>query len=103
MELYYFTPSYEIKLNFMKSSESSVLEFYLFSQTSSLEKSIVALDEIGILCTVNEGIKLFCPVTAKDLKQEKTHIYQPYLVDTNGKVKKNFFVNPIEVTLAYIK
>ena len=103
MELYYFTPTYEIKLNYLKADETSILEFYLFSETSSLEKSIVALDEIGFMCTVKEGTKLFCPVTAKDLKQEKKHIYQPYLIDTNGKVKKNIFVNPIEITLQYIK
>ena len=103
VELYYFTPKYEITLNFVKAEEGSILEFYLFSETSSLEKSIVALDDIGLECVVNQGIKLLCPVVAKNLKQKRNHVYQPYLVDTNKKVKLNYFVNPIEVTLQYIK
>ena len=102
LELYYFSPVYEIKLNFAKADEGTILELYLFSETSSLEKSIVALDDISFQCAVYQGIKLLCPIIAKNLKQERNHIYQANLVDTNSKIKHNYFLNPIEVTLQYI-
>ena len=50
----------------------------------------------------SKGIKLLCPIIAKNLKQERNHIYQANLVDTNSKIKHNYFLNPIEVTLQYI-
>jgi len=101
-ETNYYSLTYEIKLNLSKADETSTLEFILTYSTSSTKYPIV-LDDIKIECTVKEGKKIFCPVTAKNLIQEKNHIYQPYLIDSNNRKKKNYFVNPIEVTLNYIK
>ena len=101
-ELYFYSPVYEIKLNFAKADETSTLEFYLVSQTSSANFSF-NLDDIKIECTVKDGKKLLCPVTAENLIQEKNYIYQVYIKDSINRKKKNYFVNPIEVTLQYIK
>ena len=102
LELYYYTPYYEIKKYFLKKDEISILEFYLFSKTSS-QDMLVYLDKILIECRVNSGIKLVCPVIAKGFVQERNHIYEANLIDTNKKIKKNYFVNPIEIILEYIK
>ena len=101
-ELYYYSTVYEIKLDFTKTDETKNLEFYLVSKTSSAKYSFT-LDDIKIECTVNEGTKLLCPVTAKNLIQERNHTYQAYLIDSNKNKKKNYFINPIEATLQYIK
>ena len=102
LELYYYTPYYETKKYFLKKDEISILEFYLFSKTSS-EDMLVYLDKILIKCRVNSGIKLVCPVIAKGFVQERNHIYEANLIDTNKKIKKNYFVNPVEIILEYIK
>jgi hypothetical protein len=102
LELYYFSPIYEIKLNFVKADETINLELYYFTQTSDTY-SIIGFDNVGLACTVSGGNKLLCPVIAKNLVQERKHIYTPNLIDTNGKVKKNYFVNPVEITLEYIE
>ena len=101
-ELYFYSTVYEIKLNFAKADETKNLEFYLVKQTSSANYAFT-LDDINIECTVKEGKKLVCPVTAKNLIQESNHMYQAYIKDSNKNKKKNYFVNPIEVTLQYIK
>ena len=101
-QLDYYSTIYEIKMNFAKAEEESTLEFYLISKTSSTTHAIY-LDDIKIECTVKDGKKLICPVTAKNLIQERNHIYQANLIDSKSKIKKNHFVNPIEVTLQYIK
>ena len=98
----YYSTVYEIKLNFAKADETSTLEFYLVSKTSSAIY-IITLDDIKIECTVKEGNKIFCPVTAQNLIQEKKHTYEAYLIDSKNKKKKNYFINPIEATLQYIK
>ena len=54
----------------MKAGEASILDLYLFSETSS-KNSIISLDNIGFECTVNEGIKLFFSFIAKNLVQER--------------------------------
>ena len=79
-ETNYYSLVYEIKLNLAKADETSTLEFILTFSTSSANYTIV-LDDIKIECTVKEGKKIFCPVTAKNLIQERNHIYQPYLID----------------------
>ena len=105
LEFYYFSPIYEIKLNFLKEDEENYLELYLFSPTSEHNIGkyiIIALDNIRIECKIIGGIKLLCPVTANNLIQERNHTYTPYLLDTNSKLKINYFLNPIEITLEYI-
>ena len=101
-ELYYYTTVYEIKLNFTKADEKKNLEFYLSSETSSKTQTVY-LDDIKIECTVKNGNKLLCPITAKNVIQENNHKYQVYLIDSNKNKKINYLVNPIEVTLQYNK
>ena len=107
LEFYYYSPKYEIKLNFLKEDEESNLEFYLFAGGSDLVRISITilLDDISFDCKCLDGqpIKLFCPVKAKDFIQEREHIYMPNLIDTNGRVKRNYFTNPIEITLEYIE
>ena len=103
-EFYYYSPKYEMKLNFAKKDEESNLEVYLFSPTSETnigKYMIILLDNIRFECYAIGGIKLFCSVKAKDLVQERKHIYIPKVIDTNGNVKRNYFVNPVEITLEY--
>lgn len=101
IEMYYFSPTYEIKMNFKSLNEQGTLEFLLFTDVSG-EKVIIAIDEILLACNVKNGNQLKCPVVAKGFVQERKHLYQPYILDTNKKVKKNYFINPIEITLEYL-
>ena len=107
LEFYYYSPKYEIKLNFLKEDEESNLEFYLFAGGSDLVRISITilLDDISFDCKCldEQPIKLLCPVKAKDFIQEREHIYMPNLIDTNGRVKRNYFTNPIEITLEYIE
>ena len=104
LELYYYSPKYEIKLNFETEDEEGNLEFYLFSRTSEQnygEYITILLDNISFECRIGM-LKLTCHVKAKDFIQEREHIYMPNLIDSYDSVKRNYFVNPVEITLEYI-
>ena len=104
LELYYYSPKYEIKLNFETEDEESNLEFYLFSPTSEQNYGkyiTILLDNISFECRIGL-LKLICHVKAKYFIQEREHIYMPNLIDSYDSVKRNYFVNPVEITLEYI-
>ena len=102
LEFYYYTPIYEIRMNFRDFNEEQNLKFYLFSKTS-LAKITICLDRILIECTVNNGMELKCPIIPRILVLEKNHFYEPYILDTNNKIKRNYFVNPIEINLQFLE
>ena len=101
IEMYYFTSGSDIKMNFKSLDEQKTLVFYLVSSVS-LKKVIITIDNIPLTCSVTNVNKLNCPVIAKGFVQERKHLYQPYLLDSNQMIKKNYFINPIEITLEYI-
>ena len=91
--------------NHAKEDEENSLEYHLFAQAIKDhvgQYTIIFLDDIRIDCKIIGGINLDCLIKAKDLVQERKHIYIPKVIDSNGSVKRNYFVNPVEITLEYI-
>lgn len=99
-ELYFYKDDGTPDEEFEEFHDNKEIEFSLFEYAQSSISSTIYFDNMPVSCNTF-GAKLRCRVNASQFEQLRYKVYTVYIEDSENNVKRNYFVNPISVTLDY--
>ena len=102
-EIYFNEPDGEQELIFSDDDTEEKLVYYLFEYLTDKKCNIYLRynddesKQTKVQCTISYGRKLVCPVDSEKLPYQKGRNYDVFIEDSNGDIKKNYFVRPVVV------
>lgn len=100
-ELYFYEDDGTPDEEFEYRTEYEDIDFDLFEYVQTPAPITIYFDQIPVGCRTF-GAKLRCSLRANQFDQVRYKRYNVFLKDSENNVKRNYFVNPVSITLEYL-
>lgn len=100
-ELYFYEDDGTPDEEFEYRNEREDIDFSLFQYAQTPMTTTIYFEKIPVSCNTF-GAKLRCVLRANQFDQTRYKKYTVYIKDSENNVKRNYFVNPVSITLEYL-